>query len=292
MDSKLFKVLIAFILPILFYGQYGITYYGYNVATASYNSSYFGEDAGSYGYSNSFFGNRSGDVNYASGGTFVGANSGQNNTNGYDNTFIGRTSGYYNTTGERNVFLGSSAGYNNLTGSNSIFIGFKAGYSETASNRLYIENSDSPTPLVYGKFDTDQIGLNTTNIPTGYTLAVKDKIITEELKIRTYANWPDYVFENGYQMPDLSEVEKYIQAKGHLKDIPTAEEVRKNGFLIGDMNTRLLKKIEELTLYTIAQQKALEEQKQKNWNLEKKYKELEKRLGSLEESIKNLTIKK
>ncbi|MBQ4819420.1 hypothetical protein [Aquimarina sp. MMG016] len=92
----------------------------------------------------------------------------------------------------------------------------------------------------------------------GFDLAVKGKIIAEELKIRTFANWPDYVFTPEYSIKSLSEVEKYITKHGHLANIPSAKQVQEEGFDLANMNALLLEKIEELTLHTIAQQKELE----------------------------------
>ncbi len=70
--------------------------------------------------------------------------------------------------------------------------------------------------------------------------------------------WPDFVFENGYNLPPLKEVERHIQEKGHLQNIPSAKHVEENGVELGEMSSKLLQKIEELTLYTIEQQKLIE----------------------------------
>lgn len=76
--------------------------------------------------------------------------------------------------------------------------------------------------------------------------------------------WPDYVFENDYKLLPLKEVEKHIEEKGHLPNIPSAKEVEEKGsFSLGEMNKKLLEKVEELMLYTIQQEKrikALEEE--------------------------------
>ena len=63
-----------------------------------------------------------------------------------------------------------------------------------------------------------------------------------------------------YNLPTLEEVERHINKKGHLKDIPSAKEVEENGIFLGDMNSKLLQKIEELTLYIIQQEKKIKEQ--------------------------------
>jgi hypothetical protein len=88
----------------------------------------------------------------------------------------------------------------------------------------------------------------------GYKLAVNGKIRAHEIKVET-ANWPDYVFAEDYQLPTLVETEKHIKANGHLAGIPSAAEVKLNGIDLGEMNAKLLKKIEELTLYLIEKDK-------------------------------------
>ncbi len=105
-----------------------------------------------------------------------------------------------------------------------------------------------------------KVGIGTTNIPTDYKLAVVGKIITEEVKVQLKANWPDFVFKKEYELPKLAEVENHIKEKGHLQNIPSAKEVKKEGFFLGGMDAKLLQKIEELTLYTIQQEKKLEKQ--------------------------------
>jgi hypothetical protein len=73
-----------------------------------------------------------------------------------ENTFVGRAAGNSNTTGNNNTFVGSQAGNSNTTGGGNIFIGYGAGGrgNETVSNRLYIANSSTINPLIYGEFDT------------------------------------------------------------------------------------------------------------------------------------------
>lgn len=86
-----------------------------------------------------------------------------------------------------------------------------------------------------------------------YRLFVKDGIRTEKIKIDIASanGWADYVFKKDYKLATLEEVEKHINDKGHLPNIPSAEEVVKNGLNLGEMDAKLLEKIEELTLYSI-----------------------------------------
>lgn len=106
-----------------------------------------------------------------------------------------------------------------------------------------------------------RIGIGNTLSTTGYKLAVKGKVLAEELRISFISLWPDYVFENNYDLKPLAELEKEIQKLGHLPNIPSAKEVEENGFDVGVMQTKLLEKVEELTLYSIQQQKEIEELK-------------------------------
>ncbi len=108
------------------------------------------------------------------------------------------------------------------------------------------------------------VGIGTTN-PNGWKLAVKGKIRAEEIKVET--GWADYVFDTDYDLPTLKEVEAHIAEKGHLINIPSAEEVEANGIELGEMNKLLLEKIEELTLYLLQQQKEINALKQKMMDL-------------------------
>ncbi len=80
----------------------------------------------------------------------------------------------------------------------------------------------------------------------GYKLAVNGKIRAKEIKVDT--GWSDFVFYDNYELPTLIEVENHIKEKGHLKDIPSAKEVEENGIFLGEMDAKLLQKVEELTL--------------------------------------------
>lgn len=94
----------------------------------------------------------------------------------------------------------------------------------------------------------DRVGIGT-NTPDS-ALAVNGTIHSKEVKV-DLLNWPDYVFKINYNLPTLEEVEKHIKEKGHLENIPSEEEAIKNGISLGEMNAKLLQKIEELTLYMI-----------------------------------------
>ncbi|MBL1214650.1 MAG: hypothetical protein HND52_14950 [Ignavibacteriae bacterium] len=94
------------------------------------------------------------------------------------------------------------------------------------------------------------VSIGTTD-PQGYKLAVAGDIIAEEVVVKLQANWPDYIFDDSYVLKDLIEVESYIKKNKHLPNIPSAKEVKENGLSVGEMQAKLLQKVEELTLYVI-----------------------------------------
>ena len=106
-------------------------------------------------------------------------------------------------------------------------------------------------------YNTGNVGIGTTT--PDEKLAVNGNIHAKEVRV-DLSGWPDYVFTKDHDLPTLKQVENYIKKKGHLPNIPSAKEVEENGIQLGDMNAKLLEKIEELTLYIIQQQKLIEAQ--------------------------------
>jgi len=92
--------------------------------------------------------------------TAVGSRAMYDNTTGAYNTALGTSSLQSITTGANNTSLGYQSGYSNVTGSGNVFIGNQAGYNETGSNKLYIDNSNTSSPLIYGDFDTNSLTIN------------------------------------------------------------------------------------------------------------------------------------
>ena len=79
-------------------------------------------------------------------------------------------------------------------------------------------------------------------------------------EVRVETGWSDFVFDKDYKLPTLQEVEDHINEHKHLPDIPSEAEVKENGVSLGEMQAKLLQKIEELTLYTIELNKTVKEQ--------------------------------
>ncbi|MDB5284523.1 MAG: hypothetical protein JWO06_3598 [Bacteroidota bacterium] len=98
---------------------------------------------------------------------------------------------------------------------------------------------------------------------TGYNLYVQHGIMTERVKVavKTTGDWTDYVFDKKYKLMSIEDLEKYVNKNKHLPDVPSADEVVKNGVDLGSMDAKLLGKIEELSLYVIAQQKEIDKLK-------------------------------
>ncbi|WP_340065719.1 hypothetical protein [Ascidiimonas aurantiaca] len=123
------------------------------------------------------------------------------------------------------------------------------------------------------------VGIGTSDLTNGWKLAVNGNIRAKEIKVET--GWSDFVFYDDYKLPTLQEVENHIKEKGHLKDIPSAKEVEENGIFLGEMDAKLLQKIEELTLYTIQQEKKIQKLEEEN----RKLKALSGRVTEIEKLI-------
>lgn len=130
------------------------------------NNIFIGKDSGrdtTSGLANIFVGSSAGQRNTTGGGNyFAGFATGANNTSGSSNMFLGNYAGFSNSSGSYNIYIGRDSGYSNATGTSNIFLGDQAGYFETGSNRLYVDNSSTTSPLIYGEFDNDIVRINGT----------------------------------------------------------------------------------------------------------------------------------
>jgi len=125
---------------------------------------------------------------------------------------------------------------------NKFFVGTKQGGVNT--NVLVIDRA------------TSSVGIGTQS-PAGYRLAVNGAIRSKEIVVET--GWSDFVFEPGYDLPTLEDYEAHISEHGHLPDIPSAANVAKHGVKVGEMESKLLQKVEELTLHMIQMNKRIGE---------------------------------
>ena len=107
------------------------------------------------------------------------------------------------------------------------------------------------------KFTSPTPGMNT-KMGT-YGLWVEKGVVANDFAIAGPATWADFVFAPGYRLPSLADTEHYIRQHGHLPEMPSAADVKKDGYSVHEMNTRLLQKIEELTLHSIEQEKQIQQ---------------------------------
>jgi len=146
-------------------------------------NTFIGEASGTRnidGFGNSFFGRNAGsENNYGDYNTGSGCDAAALNTTGNYNSCFGAEAGYYNQTGSsnsifgyqagkgvwgtsnsNNCFFGYQSGFSVTSGTGNVFIGNQAGYNETGSYKLYIDNSSTSSPLIYGDFDADWVKIN------------------------------------------------------------------------------------------------------------------------------------
>ena len=136
------------------------------------------------------------------------------------------------------------------------------------SNTGLIEFANRSSSGYSAKMDilaNGRVGIGTAS--PQYLLSVKGTVGAEEF-IVTNSGWSDYVFRPGYRLRPLSEVGAYIQANHHLPDIPSEAEVKEKGVSMGEMQSKLLGKVEELTLHMIQQEKENQELRQRIARLE------------------------
>ncbi len=213
---------------------------------------------------------------------------------GGGNVGIGTTKPDKQLTLKSNTFLGweytgeGSGSHHIITGGGINPMSFTV-KPFSANNPIYKFNGYNGTKMTI--LNGGNVGIGTTK-PTA-KLAVNGKIHTKEIRVDlNLTDWADFVFYDNYKLPTLTEVENHIKEKGHLKDIPSAKEVAQNGIYLGQMDAKLLQKIEELTLYTIQQEKSLQSQKEEIEDLKQenellktlnsKLLEIQKRLDKLE----------
>lgn len=155
------------------------------------------------------------------------------------------------------------------------------GNSANADIEFYTgaRGSESMTMKIEG--DNGKVAIGTSSYGNGnYKLYVADGIRTEAVQIDAEINWPDYVFAKNYQLPSLNEVDAFIKKNSHLPNVPSAKEINEKGINVANMEATLLRKIEELTLYTLQQNKQIKDLNDVNKALMQRLEKLEKAMQS------------
>lgn len=202
-----------------------------------------------------------------------------NKSTGNFNVGIGFNAMFNKTSGNENVAIGTYALNDNISGSGNIAVGQNAGRNETGSNKLYIANTATTTPLIYGDFSAKYVTIGDvspalriqgTANSSGYNLLVKGGILTEKVKVALAVagtDWADYVFEPSYKLMSIEEVEAFTKENKHLPNVPSANEMVESGLDVAQTSKMFMEKIEELTLYVIELNKEVQALKSENKEL-------------------------
>ncbi|MCX2495306.1 hypothetical protein OQX63_17580 [Pedobacter sp. PF22-3] len=169
---------------------------------------------------------------------------------------------------------------------------FKMGTSNGVFKLLAMDNgfgghtgsfSDTNNPYVFSFLQNGNVGIGTANPQDKLTVA--GNIGAREIKVSTNAG-ADFVFEPDYKLPDLTELEKFVKTNKHLPEIPTAKQMVDEGVNLGELNIKLLQKVEELTLHLIEKDKTLTAQLTDINDLKKAMKDQQQMLLSLQTELK------
>ena len=153
-----------------------------------------------------------------------------------------------------------------ITDGQTIFFSSLQLYPERNNNASFTFNDYTGLRTMNADIEVYKGGLEVDyNVGFNQKLWVKEEIIIQET-----CPFPDYVFNKDYELISLPELKQYIAKHNRLPEVPSAEEVAENGLNVGEMNVTLLKKIEELTLYTLEQQELIEELRKEVDNLKEK----------------------
>jgi hypothetical protein len=161
----------------------------------------------------------------------------------------------------------------------------------TDTERLVFRTADTERMTILAN---GAVGIGTSTLPAGDAqLAVNGTIYTTKVKV-TQIGWPDYVFNKAYTLPSLASVERYIHQHHHLPGIASAVDVANKRVDLGSNEAALLKKIEELTLYLLAEHKKAEDQQDEIERLKaenKKLSDQQQQIDELKDMVKKLTGK-
>lgn len=180
-------------------------------------------------------------------------------------------------SGRYNIYITGhtiAGGYNNNTDDAHLWLnwqGYEGGHTRFRDLRI---GNGKGSAVMFVDGSSSSVGIGT--MSPDHALDVNGTIRAKEIIVAS--NWSDFVFDDGYDLPSLSDVESHIAEHGHLPDIPSAAHMQENGLAVAETQTLMMQKIEELTLYAIEQDKEIETLKKENARLSA----VEKRLAELE----------
>jgi hypothetical protein len=189
---------------------------------------------------------------------------------------LNNANGMYSLTTRAYDNFGDST-TSSLVSVNTVYAWSTAGNLNTVAGTNFIGTKDN-TAVVFGANGSEKmrilpdgfVGIGTATAPNAEArLAVNGAIYAKKLKV-TQQNWADYVFDKDYRLMKLPQVEAYIKKHNHLPDVPSAKEVQQNGTDVAEMQAILLRKIEELTLYIIEQDRKITQQQKEIDQLKRK----------------------
>ncbi|NOU38138.1 MAG: hypothetical protein HOO89_05450 [Ferruginibacter sp.] len=196
---------------------------------------------------------------------------------------VGNTNAIFgsNTSGVSVQTSWPGIGFNTYYSSGSIMIATGgAGYigADPTTGRLILANtSANATAGAYNALQdkmwiandgtvslgSSNLNAENTTLGAGYKLKVYGKVLSEEVRVQLKTAWPDYVFDKNYKKLTINELEKYVDLHKHLPNIPSAKEIEIDGQHLGEIQRKMIEKIEELSLYVIELKKEIDILKEK-----------------------------
>jgi hypothetical protein len=169
--------------------------------------------------------------------------------------------------GTMNLVNGQDA---SLTSNGHLMIGSTAGSNLVIDNNEIISRSNGLASTLILQNDGGSVRIGNVAVPAGYKFAINGKMLCEELRVKLASSWPDYVFQKNYKLLPLNQLRNFVKVNKHLPNIPSAIEVEKEGIAVGEMQKKLVEKVEELTLYILQLEERLNQLENKSANQAKK----------------------
>jgi len=172
-----------------------------------------------------------------------------------DNLFNIDNNAFTISASPNNLNLVNIKPYSLMVGFNSnlpsLYVGPSNGLNTTGDIGIGTTHTNGFKLKVAGDVAVKRLCIGGENIPKDCLLAIEGKLICEDIQVTKTDNWPDYVFDENYELITIEELDQFIKNKKHLPDMPSKDEIIKKGMGQAELNQLLLKKIEELSLYTI-----------------------------------------